>query len=84
MLTGRIFYINTIINPNQPKFLSYYIEDMAYFSFSRKIGAEIYLSFSTYHIETDNSIWPFEDRKIDEGYLTEKNPAIYPFFRFND
>ncbi len=52
-------YINTVINPGEVTYLSYYLESQDYAIFSGGTGSELYYLFSDYEIETDTSIWPF-------------------------
>jgi hypothetical protein len=54
------YYINTIVNPDQPTYKSYYLEDTAYVIFGKQMGVESYLYFADFDIQTDYSIWPFE------------------------
>jgi hypothetical protein len=73
------YYINTIINPDQPTYKSYYLEDTAYVIFSPEMGVESYLYFSDFSIETDYSIWPFSATLDDHGFMALTRPTTHPY-----
>jgi hypothetical protein len=51
--------MNTVINPGEVNYRSYYLESMDFAIVSAGTGSELYYQFSDYEIETDTSIWPF-------------------------
>lgn len=55
------YYINTIINPDQPSYKQFYVEDTQYAYFGPTMGLEATLQLSDYSVTSDNSIWPFPD-----------------------
>lgn len=72
-------YINTVINPDQQNFMSYYVETTDYVIFSSTIGSESYLYFSDYTINTDDSILPFEHILTKTGSIVEDKALSHPF-----
>jgi hypothetical protein len=68
-----IYFINPLINADQQDFLSYYLEDSNYVMFSATAGEECQLMMEDYHIETDESILPFTESRVDEGGIITKN-----------
>lgn len=71
-LSGKSFYlnfyfINSLINPNNEKPISYYLEDRNYIQFNYQKGGLINLFISKYQITTDRSIWPVNDNSVEEG-----------------
>ena len=56
-----INYMNTVINPGEVNYRSYYLESMDFAIISAGTGSELYYQFSDYEIETDTSIWPFSN-----------------------
>ena len=54
-----INYVNTVINPGEVSYLTYYLESMDFAIISAGTGSELYYQFSDFQIETDTSIWPF-------------------------
>jgi hypothetical protein len=71
--------VNSIINPAQPTYKSYYLEDRTYIVFGPQMGAELDLYLNEIDIETDNSIWPFTDMAGDRVYSVNFSPILYPF-----
>jgi hypothetical protein len=74
-----LYFINTIINPDQPEYKTYYLEDNAYVTFGAELGSESYLYFSDYNIESDYSIWPFTSKQEDDGFMTHNLPTSHPY-----
>ena len=73
------YYINTIVNPDQPEYKSYYLEDTAYVIFGAEMGVESYVYFSDVNIETDYSIWPFSSMYEEVGFMTQNQPTSHPY-----
>ena len=65
----RLVFTNTVINPNQPDHLSYYLEERNSVIFSKTSGININLEFSDYRISTDVSILPYESIEVETGYI---------------
>lgn len=57
-LTFNYYYLNTIINPDNSKYLDNYLEDRNYFTFTRNMGMSANVFISSYTITTDSSLWP--------------------------
>ena len=58
--TFNFYYINPVINANDKKYISYYLEDRNYFSFDTITGVSANLFFTQYNIETDITILPWK------------------------
>ena len=65
-------YINPVINPNQPNFISHYVDGNDYILFSKDTGSQLWLRFSDYTINSDNSIWPFKTNSVKQGLIVEE------------
>jgi hypothetical protein len=61
------YFINTLINPGQNEYVSQYLEDMNYYSFSLTFGVNANIYISSYSITTDQSLWPFQDIEYANG-----------------
>ena len=72
-------YINPVINPNQPNFISHYVDGNDYILFSKDTGSQLWLRFSDYTINSDNSIWPFTTNSIKQGLIIEEKASSQPF-----
>ncbi len=72
-------YINPVINPNQQKFISHYMENNDYILFSKDSGSEYWLRFSDYTINSDNSIWPFTTNSVKQGLIVEEKASSQPY-----
>ena len=48
-----VYFINTIINPSQPDYKAYYLEDENYAIFGPNMGTENYLLLTDFTINTD-------------------------------
>ena len=46
-----------------------------YIIFSKDTGSELWLRFSDYTINSDNSIWPFTDNSIKQGLIVEEKAS---------
>jgi hypothetical protein len=57
----NFYFVNSILNGGSHEYITYYLEDMNYFPFSRTAGVNANLFLSTYKITTDESIYPIED-----------------------
>ena len=68
-------YINPVINPNQPNFISHYVDGNDYILFSKETGSEYWLRFSDYTINSDESIWPFTTNSIKQGLIVEEKAS---------
>ena len=53
-------------------------------TFGEQLGAESYLYFSDYSIESDYSIWPFTSIEEDDGFVTLSLPASHPYSIMNN
>lgn len=71
--------MNSIVNPAQPTYKSYYLEDRTFIVFGPQMGAELDLYLNEIDIETDNSIWPFSEMAEDTLYSIDFSPILYPF-----
>jgi len=47
------------------------LEDTNYFPFSPTDGVNVNFFISSFRIETDQSLWPFQDMKYDEGGIVQ-------------
>ncbi len=72
-------YINPVINPNEPDYMSYYLEGNDYVIFSATQGSEAWFFFSDYQITTDNSIFPFSQNSEETGVLVEYKAINHPY-----
>jgi hypothetical protein len=73
------YFINTVINPDNPVYKSYYLEDEVYVIFGKELGTETRLYFSDFTINTDYSIWPFSDDVTDIGFMAESLNTQHPY-----
>jgi hypothetical protein len=64
-----LYYSNPVINSDRKDYKSYYLEDENYVIFGDSMGSLTYVYFTDYTINTDNSIWPFENWVTDQGAL---------------
>jgi hypothetical protein len=53
-----VYFTNPLINPENQEYLTYYLEDTNYLTFSSDYGAEALIYVDDYSISTDNSILP--------------------------
>ena len=74
----NFYYVNSIINADQPQYKSYYLEDRNYIPFSSTLGAELDMYLTEIKITSDNSIWPFEDNSEDSVFYIPFGPILYP------
>lgn len=68
-----LYFINPLINSDSQEFLSYYLEDSNYIMFSATDGEECQIMMEDYTVETDESIIPLTETRIDEGGIVTKN-----------
>jgi hypothetical protein len=54
----NFYFVNSILNGGSHEYITYYLEDMNYFPFSKTAGVNANLFLSTYSITTDESIYP--------------------------
>lgn len=73
------YYINKIINPDQPEYKQLFIEDTEFAYFGPSMGVEAFVELSDYTIDTDTSIWPFEDVVNDKGFYSQNKMSAYYF-----
>jgi hypothetical protein len=60
-VTLNYYFVNTVINPQKTDYLSYYLEDRNYFTFTQTLGMTANIFISTFTIDTDLSLWPTQD-----------------------
>ena len=65
------YFINKMINGDRHDYLTNYIEDMNYLSFSPEAGVSGNVFVSSYKIETDESIYPSNYQKTETGGLVK-------------
>lgn len=58
--TISIYLINPVLNPGDPSFINYYLEDSNYFSFDTYTGISANLFYNDYKVTSDNSIMPWQ------------------------
>jgi hypothetical protein len=56
-----IFYLNTILTPDQPEYKRYYFEEREYGYIGPSFGSSVVLQLAEYNVTTDQSIWPYAD-----------------------
>lgn len=56
-----IFYLDTLVDPDNENPYSYYINDDFYWGFSPQQGMQVMMNVRTQTINTDNALLPFED-----------------------
>ncbi len=66
-LPYNIFYLNTILTPDQPQYKRVYFEERGYGYIGPTFGSDAALQLAQYSITTDQSIWPFSDEIVDDG-----------------
>ena len=71
--------MNKIINAESHSYISSYLEDMNYFSFSTTLGINANLFMSTYTIVTDESIYPIEEKRNETGGIVKDLAQIQYF-----
>lgn len=71
--------MNPLINPGNQNYLSYYIEDVSYLKFTRKLGADSNGHIEDYTIETDVSLLPFTQKVVESGVII---PEIFQNIAF--
>lgn len=69
----NFYFVNTIINAGKKQYLSTLIDDFNYFPFSMKTGSNANLFVSSYTINTDESILPYEDNVQKTGGIVLEN-----------
>lgn len=52
-VTLNYYFINTVLNPQDSQYLSYYLEDRNYFTFTRTLGMTANVFISTFTVDTD-------------------------------
>lgn len=57
-VTFNYYFLNTIINADDSKYLDNYLEDRNYFQFTRTMGMSANIFISSFNIQTDESLWP--------------------------
>ena len=72
-------YINPVINPNQPNFISHYVDANDYILFSKETGGEAWLRFSDFTINSDDSILPFTTNSVKQGLIVEEKLSSQPY-----
>ena len=74
-----IFYLNTIVTPDNPQYKRAYFEDRGYAYVGQSFGSDIMIEIAEYSINTDQSIWPFTDDLVDNGLFIPSTPSIRNF-----
>ena len=72
------YFINTVVNPDSTDFVDYYLEDKNYVLFGTQIASETYLYVTDFTIDTDNSIWPYENFIKDKGFFAQDLAVNHP------
>lgn len=62
--TLNFYFVNTIINPAETKYLDYYLEDRNYFTFTTQYGVSSNIFFRNYELTTDTSFFPWSENKV--------------------
>lgn len=76
--------MNSIINPQEPEYIEYYLEDRQWIIFGSEMGAELDMYLTEIDITSDNSILPYTDHKMDIVYYIDLNSKYLPLLRTND
>lgn len=71
------YFVNTIINPQDKQYISYYIEDKNYFQFTKTLGMTANMFISSYQIDTDQSLWPVKQPKKDMGGIVFESAQTF-------
>lgn len=74
-----IYYLNTILTPDNPLYKHAYFEDKGYAYIGQTFGSEIMIEVAEYSINSDRSIWPFTDEVIDNGLLFQLSHQLETF-----
>ena len=79
-LPVSIFYLNTILTPDNPEYKRAYFEDRGYTYIGPSFGSDVVIEMAEYSISTDQSILPFTDEIIDSGLFIPSGLAVksYP------
>lgn len=75
----NFYFVNKIINGESHEYISNYLEDMNYFPFSTTSGVNANIYMATYTIITDESIYPFEEKKNDTGGIVTEKAQIHNY-----
>ena len=73
------YFINKIINGDSHEYLTNYIEDMNYLSFSPEAGVSGNIFISSYKIETDEQVLPMKSTKTDVGGVIKNFVQIHNY-----
>ena len=60
------------MNPEKRNPLSKFFDDKDYSMISGNLGAFVNLYMSEFRMETDESLLPFVDKRIEKGYLMNR------------
>ena len=52
-ITFNVFYLNTILNPDQPNYKRYYFEEREYGYIGPTFGSDVTMELSEYSVSTD-------------------------------
>ena len=76
----NLFYLNTIITPDQASYKQHYFEERQYGFIGPTLGCDVKLQIADYTVSTDQSIWPFADEVVDNGlyFPKEMSRKYYP------
>jgi len=61
-----------LINPDQKEPLSMFFEDKDYTMFSPTLATSTNIYLGEYIMETDESIFPWVDTNVDEGFVINR------------
>jgi hypothetical protein len=66
-VSAVLYYVNPLINPGNTDYLDYYLDDSNFVSFTKLQGSYTMVYLEDYVIETDESLLPLSDIRIDKG-----------------
>ena len=74
----NLYMLNTLINPQEAEYLTYYLEDRNYVQFTTAFTSLINIFVSDYKITTDESIWPIASKKFESGAIISNLGQVVP------
>ena len=82
-LFAGLIYINPLINPGSTDYLDYYIEDTNFISFGQTVGTQLFCYAEDYSIQTDESLLPFTQNKVDQGIIIPPSSKLISYGVYN-
>jgi hypothetical protein len=76
--------LNPLINPDNDEYLTYYLEDSNYITFSQHGGEEGRLLVEDFQISTDESILPFSNYLLESGGIITQNALKSTYTEITD